>query len=304
MQMRWLVVLDPIDGLQSRTDTSLAVITRARQKNVEVDTATIEQLYFDEKARVLATAEDGSSRSAALGDYDLIFMRKEPPYDLRFHYATQLLSLSSTLVLNRPSALRDFNEKLIVLPFVKYMPPTLVASDISVIGEFVSRHGRAVIKSLDSFQGKSVQKIEAGDEAVIGAFTDGGKRPVMVQKFLEEVYDGDKRVITLGDRVVGAAMRKPRQGYHANFASSEALQTGLSDREQAVMDELCPWMISRGIHFAGLDFIGGYLTEINITCPTGIIQISELDGTDLAGETVDYFVNLVRVMPDDERPVH
>lgn len=304
MQMRWLVVLDPIDGLLSRTDTSLAVITRARQKNIEVDTATIEQLYFDEEARVMATAQGGDSRSASLGDYDLIFMRKEPPYDLRFHYATQLLSLSSTLVLNSPSALRDFNEKLIVLPFVKFMPPTLVASDISVINEFVSRHGRAVIKSLDSFQGKSVQKIEARDSAVIGDFTAGGQRPVMVQKFLEEVYDGDKRVITLGDRVVGAALRKPRKGYHANFASSEALPTVLSDREQEVMDELCPWMVSRGIHFSGLDFIGGYLTEINITCPTGIIQISELDGTDLAGETVDYFVNLVQAMPDDERPVH
>ncbi|MEJ2058640.1 MAG: hypothetical protein P8X39_12470, partial [Desulfofustis sp.] len=141
MKMKWLVVLDPIDGLLSRTDTSLAVINKAREKNIEVDTATIEQLYFEEKARVLSTAVDGSSRSAALDDYDLIFMRKEPPYDLRFHYATHLLSLSSTLVLNNPSALRDFNEKLIVLPFVRHMPPTLVASKESVIVDFISRHG-------------------------------------------------------------------------------------------------------------------------------------------------------------------
>ncbi len=292
MQMRWLVVLDPIDGLLSRTDTSLAVINKAREKNIDVDTATIEQLYFEEHAGVLSTAADGSNRSTALGDYDLIFMRKEPPYDLRFHYATHLLSLSGTLVLNSPSALRDFNEKLIVLPFVNHMPPTLVGSDRNVIADFVSRHGRAVIKSLDSFQGKSVQKIEAGDAAVINDFTQAGTRPVMVQKFLEEVFDGDKRVITLGDRVIGSAMRKPKQGYHANFANSEALKTGLSERERAVMDELGPWLVAHGIHFAGLDFIGGYLTEINITCPTGIVQISELDNTDLAAEIVDYFTNL------------
>ncbi|MEJ2058641.1 MAG: hypothetical protein P8X39_12475, partial [Desulfofustis sp.] len=147
-------------------------------------------------------------------------------------------------------------------------------------------------KSLDSFQGKSVQKIDAGDTEIVRDFTQAGRRPVMVQKFLEEVFDGDKRVITLGEKMIGAALRRPKQGYHANFANSEALKTGLSEREQAVMNELGPWLVAHGIHFAGLDFIGGYLTEINITCPTGIIQISELDNTDLAGEIVNYFVNL------------
>ena len=127
------------------------------------------------------------------------------------------------------------------------------------------------------------------DTEVLSSLTGGGTRPVMVQKFLEQVYDGDKRVITIGDQVAGATLRKPKQGYHANFANSEALKTRLSEREQAAMDELCPWMVSQGIHFSGLDFIGGYLTEINITCPTGIVQISELEDRDLAGEIVDYF---------------
>lgn len=292
--MKWLVVLDPIDGLISRTDTSLAVITRARERGIEVDTATIEQLYFEEKARAVVSDSDGNKKPVVLGDYDLIFMRKEPPYDLRFHYATHLLSLSGTLVLNSPSALRDFNEKLIALPFVKYMPPTLVASDVSLITDFAKRHDRVVIKSLDSFQGKSVQKITHTDSEIISSFTDAGNRPVMVQKFLEAVFEGDKRVIALGDQVMGAALRKPTQGYHANFANSEALKVGLSDREQAALDELGPWMVSQGIHFSGLDFIGGYLTEINITCPTGIVQISELEGRDLAGEIIDYFVDLAR----------
>lgn len=292
--MKWLVVLDPIDGLKPKTDTSLAVITRARERGIEVDTATIELLYFEQVAGAVACDRDNRSKPTPLAEYDLIFMRKEPPYDLRFHYATQLLSLGNTLVLNSPSALRNFNEKLIALPFVRYMPPTLVASDPSLIADFVKRHGQAVIKSLDSFQGKSVQKLDHVDADLIASFTGDGSRPVMVQKFLEAVFDGDKRVLVLGDRVLGAALRKPVRGYHANFANSEALRTELSEREQAALDELGPWMVSRGIHFAGLDFIGGYLTEINITCPTGIVQVSELQGRDLAGEIVDYFSDLAR----------
>ncbi len=290
--MRWLVVLDPLDGLISRTDTSLAVINRAREEGIEVDTATIEELYFEDQARVLATPADGAPEPQLLGDYDLVFMRKEPPYDMRFHYATQLLSLGGTLVLNSPSALRDFNEKLIVLPFSKYMPPTLVAADLSVIGDFIGRHGTVVVKSLDSFQGKSVRMLPEHDKEVLQDVTKGGSRPVMVQKFLEDVYEGDKRVITLGDQVLGAALRKPKRGYHANFANSEALKSHLSEHEQAVTEELCPWLVSQGIHFAGLDFIGGYLTEINITCPTGIVQISELEDRDLAGEIIEYFSQL------------
>ncbi|MCG6929440.1 MAG: hypothetical protein LJE64_02700 [Desulfofustis sp.] len=292
--MKWLVVLDPIDGLKPKTDTSLAVMARARERGIEVDTATIELLYFEQGAGAVACDRDNRSKPTPLGEYDLIFMRKEPPYDLRFHYATQLLSLGNTLVLNSPSALRNFNEKLIALPFVRYMPPTLVASNPTLIADFVKRHGQAVIKSLDSFQGKSVQKLDHVDADLIASFTGDGSRPVMVQKFLEAVFDGDKRVLVLGDRVLGAALRKPVRGYHANFANSEALRTELSEREQAALDELGPWMVSRGIHFAGLDFIGGYLTEINITCPTGIVQVSELEGRDLAGEIVDYFSDLAR----------
>ena len=151
-----------------------------------------------------------------------------------------------------------------------------------------------MIKKLDSFQGKSVQKISAADSDVIATFTENGSKPVLVQKFLDQVYAGDKRVIVLGTEVMGAALRKPKQGYHANFANSEALKTELSEREQAAMKELGPWMVARGIHFSGLDFIGGYLTEINITCPTGIVQISALDNKDLADEIVDYFTKLVQ----------
>lgn len=290
--MPWLVVLDPIDGLAPKTDTSLAVINEARRQNIEVDTATIEDLYFEEVAAVLASTADGNTISRKLGDYKLVFMRKEPPYDLAFHYATHLLSLSGTRIVNSATALRDYNEKLIALQFSEYMPPTLVSSRPQLITDFIERHGTCVIKALDSFQGKSVQKIEREDVDTIAAFTSGGTSPAMVQQFQERVYEGDKRVLMLGDRFIGAAMRKPKSGYHANFASSDALATELTEREQKIVDKLGPWLLAQDIHFTGLDLIGEQLTEINITCPTGIIQVGELYNRDIAKEMVDYFKTL------------
>ncbi len=290
--MRWLFIIDPIEGLKPATDTSLALIRQGRSQGVDVDSATLDMLYYDNRAMVQATMADGSVHQYALDDYDLIFMRKEPPYDLAFHYATQLFSLSTTRVVNSPESLRNFNEKLIALPFSEYMPVTFVGSNPELIGNFVNKHKKCVIKSLDSFQGKSVKLIEAGELEVIREFTSNGKYPVMVQKFLENVYAGDKRVIMLGDRVLGAAMRKPKSGYHANFASSDALKTKLTTREQEAVDKIGPWLVEQNIYFTGLDFIDEHLTEINITCPTGIIQISELDGTDLPKEIVDYFMTM------------
>ena len=149
-----------------------------------------------------------------------------------------------------------------------------------------------IIKALDSFQGKSVQRVSASDRELIEQFTGGGTQPVMAQEFLEAVYDGDKRVLMLGEHFLGASLRRPREGYHANFAMSDALATTLTATEQQIVEELGPWLVEHGIHFAGLDFIGETLTEINITCPTGIMQISELDGKNLAQEMVDYFMRL------------
>lgn len=293
--MTWLVVLDPIDGLIPKTDTSIAIINQARQIGLNVETATIDELFHEQQAAVYATDDKGVKQRRNLSDYELILMRKEPPYNLAFHYATHLLSLSETLVVNSPVALRDFNEKLIVLPFQEHIPPTLVSSDRELIAEFVKKHNHCVIKALDTFQGKSVLQLQADvpeTDTTISAFTNKGSQPVMIQKFLDSVYEGDKRVIMLGDKVLGAAMRRPKTGFHANFANSDALQTELTAKEQEAVNHLGPWMVKNGIHFSGLDFIGEHLTEINITCPTGIIQISELDGTDLPSEIVNYFIKL------------
>ncbi len=290
--MQWLVVLDSFEGLNPKTDTSLALINQGRKSNLRVDTATIDKLFFDRGAAVVAQDSSGAEQSRKLNDYDLILMRKEPPYDMAFHYATQLLSLSATLVVNDPSALRDYNEKLITLPYHEYMPATLVSSSVAQLVDFFRQHDGGIIKALDSFQGKSVQRVSSADSKLIEQFTAGGSRPAMAQEFLDSVYDGDKRVLMLGERCIGASLRRPKEGYHANFAMSDALATTLTAREQEIVNELGPWLVSRGIHFAGLDFIGETLTEINITCPTGIMQVSQLDGRNLAQEMVDYFTAL------------
>ena len=292
--MKWLVVLDPLEGLISQTDTSLALINQARSSGITIDTATIEKLFFEVFAEVMATEASGKEVKKPLSDYDLILMRKEPPYDLAFHYATHLLSLSKTLVINSPSALRDFNEKLIALNFQTFMPPTLVSSNCSTIADFMQKHGDCVIKSLDSFQGQSVRMLTPQDYEIVRSYTDRGRQPVMIQKFMERVYDGDKRVIMLGDQFLGAVLRRPKKGYHANFANSDALATELTPREQAIVATIGPWLVKHGIYFTGFDLIGEQLTEINITCPTGIVQISNLTGRNLAEEIVAYYVKLTR----------
>ncbi len=290
--MRWLVVLDSLDGLNPKTDTSLALIEQGRADGIQIDTATIDRLYFERQAFVTVEDSEGSFGPQALNGYQLILMRKEPPYDLAFHYATHLLSLSGTLVVNDPSALRDLNEKLIALPFQQYMPATLVSSSQTSIGAFVKKHKGGVIKALDSFQGKSVERLSISDGALIKHYTHDGTQPVMVQEFLDSVYDGDKRVLILGKDFLGASLRRPREGYHANFANSEALPASLTLREREIVNEIAPWLVEQGVHFAGLDFIGETLTEINITCPTGIMQISEIEGRNLAQEMIDYFIAL------------
>lgn len=295
MEQRWLAVLDPPARLKPETDTTLAIIEAAGPRGICVDTAQIEDLFVQQTVQVNAVGVSGERHPVPLDEYSLILMRKEPPYDLAFHYATQLLSLTSTPVVNSPSALRDFNEKLIALHFASVMPPTLVASDPVVLGDFVAQQGgRCVLKALDSFQGRSVALVEEARDPQLRQFTDNGRRPVMVQRFLDAVYDGDKRVLLLGDRVLGAVLRRPRQGFHANFAKSEALVCSLTPAEQDIITRVGPWLVERGIHFTGLDFIGEHLTEINITCPTGVKQIGMLEGRDLAGDIVEYLIDLSR----------
>ena len=303
--MKWLFIIDPIEKLNPETDTTYALMKEAFSRKTETFIATIQDLQFEKVAKVSAqriqfarTHSVGQKKIFLLNDFDLILMRKEPPYDLGFHYATELLSLAKTKVVNSPQALRDFNEKLITLQFPELMPETLVSSNVDQICKFIkSKNIFFIIKALDSFQGRIIQKVHsknAGFKKVIETSTDGGKMPIMVQEFLPNIIKGDKRVLILGGKFLGAVNRMPKPGsYISNFgAGGTGHKTMLTAKEQSIVKRVGPFLLKQGIHFAGLDIIDGRLTEINITCPTGLQHINRLENRKLEKDVVDYLERL------------
>jgi glutathione synthase len=307
--MKWLYIIDPLENLNPDTDTTYPVMVESQKRGIETHFASLADLYFSSEARVNSHQIHfdqkqyfiGNKENLALDEFEIIHMRKEPPYDLSFHYATCLLSLTRATVVNRPQALRDQNEKLIILNFPNDIPRTMVSSKIDEIIDFVrSVGGDGIVKSLDTYQGKSVFRLSGGESEArerLMNLTESGKMPVMVQEFLPQILEeGDKRVIVLGDRVLGAVGRIPKKGdYHSNFSLGGTPQkTTLTAKEEELMSRLIPFFQKQGIHFAGLDVVNELLTEVNITCPTGIQQINRLENRKLEVEMVDYYESLRR----------
>lgn len=302
--MRWLFIIDPFNRLHKDTDTTYPIIKEAVGRRIDTFIAEIGDLFFNKKAMLFAQKIDfktkiaiSNKESFLLDEFDLIFMRKEPPYNYAFHYATQLLSFCRKKVVNSPQSLRNFNEKLIALNFPELIPDTLVSSNRDQIIKFIKKFSEfAVIKALDSYQGKSVNRVRANDknlENKIAESTENGKIPVMVQQFLPNIVKGDKRILVLGTKTLGAVNRIPKDGsYLSNFGQGgSGHKTEVTEREQNIVERLAPFFKKNGIHFAGLDVIDSYLTEINITCPTGLQHINRLENKKLEIDVVDYFVN-------------
>ncbi len=302
--MRWLFIIDPLNKLHKDTDTTYPIMKESIGRRIDTFIAEIGDLFFDKKAMLLAQKIDfktkiaiSNKESFLLDEFDLIFMRKEPPYNYAFHYATQLLSFCGKKVVNSPQSLRNFNEKLIALNFPELIPDTLVSSNLDHIIKFIKKFSEfAVIKALDSYQGKSVNRVRVNDknlENKIAESTKNGKIPVMVQQFLPNIVKGDKRILVLGTKILGAVNRIPKDGsYLSNFGQGgSGHKTEVTEREQNIVERLAPFFKKNGIHFAGLDVIDNYLTEINITCPTGLQHINRLENKKLEIDVVDYFVN-------------
>ncbi|MFH1409662.1 MAG: glutathione synthase [Nanoarchaeota archaeon] len=293
--VEWLFVIDPIENLHPDTDTTLAIMEEAKKQGIAVWYCTIRELGFANNTYALAREyRVDEVREIPLDDYHLIFMRKEPPYDLNFHYATQLLSLTKTKVVNNAKALRDFNEKLMILNFPEIIPPTLVSADNAQIKEFLQKHRTGIIKALDSYQGKWVKKVSIDDPDLdqhLGTCTKKGTTQIMIQEFLPAVEKGDKRVLILGGKAIGAVNRMPKEGdYLANFGQGGiGEKTGITEKDQEIIGTLAPFFKKQGILFAGIDIIDGFLTEINITCPTGLVQINNLEEKRLEKDVVEYF---------------
>jgi len=222
---------------------------------------------------------------------DVVLMRQDPPFDLGYITATHLLEriADRTLVVNDPASVRNAPEKMFVLDYARFMPPTLITRSLDEARAFLTEHGAIVIKPLHGNGGKAIFKVEADAanlSALIEVFNQTWREPHMVQAFLPAVAKGDKRIVLVDGEVVGAINRLPGEGeIRSNLAvGGSAEKTELTTREREICAALGPELKRRGLIFVGIDVIGGeWLTEINVTSPTGIVAIERFDGTDVAG---------------------
>ena len=298
---RQLFLIDPIGRLRPEKDSSVALMQAGQRAGEEIWAAQPSDLAAGEGGpRVLAapiTAEPWYSAGEAcwqpLSHFQRVWMRKDPPVDEAYLYATHLLELAErqgVQVLNRPASLRAWNEKLGALQFPELMAPTLVASDVELLRQFASTHGEVVLKPLGGRAGQGVIR-SSGQAPGLGALlelvTQQQQLPVMIQAFLPQVSEGDKRILLVNGEPLGAVNRKPKAGeFRSNLAvGGQPEATDLSPRERQICEVLRPALIEAGLFFVGIDVIAGHLSEINVTSPTGIREVEQLGKSPLADLT-------------------
>jgi glutathione synthase len=306
--MRFLFVMDPPSTVNFESDTSFALMLEAQAQGHRVDHCLARDLFLVSgtlharvaRARMqpdpiepiaLAQAEDVN-----LETIDAVFVRKDPPFDSNYLWAVLMLEAlrGKTLVVNDPRGLRDANEKLYTCHFPQLMPETLVSSHRERIRSFMMQvGGRAVIKPLDGAGGEGVMALSEGDpnvRAIIDTVTQNGARVAMVQRFLPEYKQGDKRILLLDGEPIGALLRVPRSDDIAsNLRMGGRAEAGMLDAaDKRIIEAIAPRLRQDGLYFVGLDVIGGYLTEVNVTSPTGIQQMSRIDQQNLSGRVIEW----------------
>ena len=305
MPLRVAVQMDPLHSINISGDSTFALMLGAQARGHSLWYYDVTSLAWDE-GKVTAWAspvqklqrvsgdhyELGPAERLDLGsDIDVVLMRQDPPFDLGYITGAHILEKlkGTTLVVNDPESVRNAPEKVFVLDFARFMPPTLVARRIEDVRTFHQRHpGDLVVKPLHGNGGKAVFRVPA-DGSNLGALTElfgqVWREPFMVQPFLPAVSEGDKRIVLVDGEVAGAINRKPGEGeFRSNLAvGGSAEATTLTAREQEICGVLGPELRKRGLVFVGIDVIGGeWLTEINVTSPTGIVAIDRFNGTDTA----------------------
>ncbi len=308
--MRHLFVIDPIERLDPEKDTTIAFLREADRRGHELAVCTIDTLELGPAGRPRTLAipartvdpasagpwyETGTGRGAFLDEFDVVWMRKDPPFDMAFFYATHLLSMvaKTTLVVNDPLSLRDVNEKLFALRFPAVCPPARVSRRIAELLAFQEEMGgEMIVKPLDGAGGEGIFHLKAGDRnssAILEAATAHESRYIMAQRYLPEIRQGDKRVILVEGEALGAVLRVPADGEsRANFhVGGQPAATEVDDRDREIASAIGPELVRLGIVFAGIDVIGGWLTEVNVTSPTGLREIADLGGPRLEVDVLD-----------------
>jgi len=300
MALRIAVQMDPLETININGDSTFAVMLSAQARGHRLFHYGAGDLTYRD-GRVTAPAHPVTVQRVASDhfsfgnpvtldlaeDVDVVLMRQDPPFDLAYITATHLLERVQhrTLVVNDPAAVRNAPEKLFVLDFARFMPPTMITRRLEEARAFHAEHSEVVVKPLYGNAGSAVFHVGRGDAnlaALVELFGQVWREPFMVQKFLPDVSLGDKRIVLVDGVPVGAINRLPRSGeIRSNLAAGgRAEATGLSPREQEICDALGPELASRGLLFVGIDVIAGHLTEINVTSPTGIVSIDQFNGTD------------------------
>jgi glutathione synthase len=301
MSLRVAVQMDPLEKINISGDSTFAIMLSAQARGHKLYHYLAEDLTYQD-SRLYAGAHAVSVQPVAgdhfrLGEFaildlgkdvDVVLMRQDPPFDLGYITATHLLERirDETLVVNDPASVRDAPEKVWVLDFARYMPPTMITRSLGAARRFLAEHDDIVVKPLHGFAGGSVFRIGPDGRnlaSLFELFNRTYREPHVVQKFLPEIAEGDKRIVLIDGEVAGAVNRLPGEGeIRSNLAvGGKAAKTDLTPEEQEICAALGPELKRRGLLFVGIDVIGGkWLTEINVTSPTGIVAIDTFNGTD------------------------
>ena len=307
---RFAVLMDPLETIKPAKDSTIAMLRAAAQRGCETlvfgqgDLWTRDGRAFARLAPIEVTGDgkdwfrlgEPVARELA-GGIDAVLMRKDPPFDMEYIYSTYLLERAEqagVLVVNRPQGLRDMNEKAYTAWFPDCCAPTLITRDMAAMEAFLVEHGQAVFKPLDGMGGRSIFVVTKGDRnarVVLETLTEGGRRYAMAQRYLPEIAEsGDARILLVdGEPVPHALVRMPAAGDHrGNLAAGATAESrALTDRDRWLASRIGPVMRERGMLFVGLDVIGGFVTEINVTSPTGIREIEKKHGHDIGGMLID-----------------
>ncbi len=316
MSLRVAVQMDPMESINIVGDSSFALMLSAQARGHKLFHYDVNALTLDENNRLTAMARPvevqnvhgnhftaGDPVRLDLGrDIDVVLMRQDPPFHMGYITATHLLERieGETLVVNNPVSVRNAPEKVFVLDFRHFMPPTLVTRSVEEAKLFMKRHGSVVMKPIHGNGGKAIFRIpEGGDNlsALFEVFNNTWPEPHMLQPFLPSVAEGDKRIVLVDGEVAGAINRRPGEGeFRSNLAQGgSAEKSGLTPREEEICAALGPRLKELGLFFVGIDVIGGeWLTEINVTSPTGIVAIDKFNGTDTSGMIWDAIEEKVR----------
>ena len=303
-----LVIMDPITHIKIAKDSSFAMLLAAQARGWTLHYAELNNLSLSDgiarvNSRLLNVFDDashwfelGDAQQKALTEFNVILMRKDPPFDMEYIYATYLLDQAAEqgcIVVNHPRALRNANEKLAATRFPDLCPPHCVTRDADMLKQFIDTHGDVILKPLDGMGGSSIFRLSADDpnrSVVIETLTQHQTQFTMAQKFIPEITAGDNRVLVIDGKAVPYVLaRIPSQGEtRGNLAAGgTGVPREINDSERRIVDTVAPWLRENGILFAGLDVIGDYLTEINITSPTCIRELDKAFDLDIAGQLLD-----------------